>query len=96
VKKKQTSCSPNYAIAPGETLRETLNALGMTRAELAKRTGRSLRFVEKILNAETAIPTEMAIKLQQVLKVPASFWINLEKNYQKNLSRLSGERNGQD
>jgi HTH-type transcriptional regulator/antitoxin HigA len=34
---------PDYAVAPGETLRERLEELGMTQAELARRTGMSIR-----------------------------------------------------
>ncbi len=36
MEKKQNRFSPNYAIPPGETLRETLKALGMTQAELGR------------------------------------------------------------
>ena len=35
----EASCQPNYAIPPSETLRETLETIGMTQAELADRTG---------------------------------------------------------
>lgn len=88
MKKKQNSFSPNYAIPPGETLRETLKALGMTQAELGKRTGQSHKLIKNIVNGKAAISAEMAFKLDQVLEVPAFFWTNLEKNYQKSMDRL--------
>jgi HTH-type transcriptional regulator/antitoxin HigA len=91
VKKEQKSFSLNYAIPPGETLRETLNSLGMTRPELAKRTGFSLKVIKEIVRGDAAISTGMASELEQALGVPASFWINLEKNYRKSLDRL-GEK----
>jgi HTH-type transcriptional regulator/antitoxin HigA len=91
VKKQQNSFSPNYAIPPGETLRETLNALGMTRVELGKCTGLSHKVIKEIVRGEASISTEMASKLEQALGVPASFWINLEKNYRKSLDRLGGK-----
>lgn len=34
---KPAPFSPNYAVPPGETVAETLDALGMTQAELATR-----------------------------------------------------------
>ena len=88
MRKKRNSFSQNYAIPPGETLRETLNALGVTRAELGKRTGQSPKYIKEIVIGKTAISTDMAFKLDQVLKVPASFWINLERNYQKSTDHL--------
>ena len=77
-------------------MRETLNALGMTQAELGKRTCQSHKYIKEIVSGKTEISIEMAFKLDQVLRVPASFWINLGKNYQKAKSRLHGEKNGQD
>lgn len=44
----KTSCQPNYAIPPGETLRETLETSGMTQVELADRTGRPKKTINEI------------------------------------------------
>ncbi len=79
---------PNYAIPPGETLQETLTALGVTQAELAKRIDQSRRIIKEVVRGKAAITTEMAFELDRVLGIPASFWINLEKNYQKSMDRL--------
>jgi len=38
----------DYAIPPGETLLETIEALGMTQVELARRMGRPLKTVNEI------------------------------------------------
>lgn len=37
--KRTLSYRPDYAIPPGETLREVMESLGMTQQELAIRTG---------------------------------------------------------
>jgi addiction module HigA family antidote len=92
MKEQQKSFSPNYAIPPGETLRETLNSLGMTRAELGKRTGLSQQVIKEIVRGEASISTGMAPKLEQALGIPAFFWINLEKNYQKSMDRPKEKR----
>ena len=90
-KMKNTSCQPNYAIPPGETLRETLETIGMTQAELADRTGRPKKTINEIITGKAAITAETALQLERVLGVPASFWNNLERNYRETLARLKEE-----
>ena len=73
---------PDYAIAPGETIRETLTALGMTQAELADRMGRPKKTINELVNGKAAIIPETAVQLERVLGIPAQMWLNLEANYQ--------------
>ena len=68
-------------------MKETLNALGMTQAELGKRRCQSQKGINQIIRGGTLISVKMARKLEEVLEVPVSFWINLEKNYQKSMDR---------
>jgi HTH-type transcriptional regulator / antitoxin HigA len=89
---RNISCQPNYAIAPGETLRETLETIGMTQAELAERTGRPKKTINEIVAGKTAITAETALQLERVLGISASFWNNLERNYQETLARLREEK----
>lgn len=86
-KEESINFHPNYAIAPGNTLKETLKAIGMTRAEFAKRIGYSIKTINEIIKGEKAITTEMAIKLESAVDIPASFWSSLEYNYRDFLSR---------
>lgn len=88
---KRSSFQPNYAVPPGETLGETLNALGMTQVELAERTGRPKKTISEIISGKAAITAETALQLERVLGVPASFWNNLERNYRETLARLKEE-----
>jgi HTH-type transcriptional regulator/antitoxin HigA len=74
---------PDSVTHPGETLLETIEAIGMTQAELAERTGRPTKTISEIINAKTAITTETALQFEKVLGVPARFWTNLERNYQE-------------
>jgi len=82
---------PNYAVPPGETLKETIESLGMTQAELAQRTGRPKKTINEIIKGKAAIIPDTAIQLERVLGVPASFWNNLERNYQETMARLREE-----
>ena len=83
---------PNYAVPPGETLRETLEFLGMTQAQLAERAGRPKKTINEIISGKAAITAETALQFERVLGVPSSFWSNLERNYQETLARLKDEK----
>jgi len=90
-KAEKSAFKPNYAVSPGETLRETLQSLGMSQAELAQRTGRPKKTINEIIKAKAAITADTALQLERVLGIPASFWNNLERNYQETLARLKEE-----
>ncbi|MEA3358952.1 MAG: HigA family addiction module antitoxin [Thermodesulfobacteriota bacterium] len=79
---------PNYTVSPGEILKETIEYQGMTQAELAQRTGRPKKTINEIIKGKAAIMPGTAIQLERVLGVPASFWNNLERNYQETIARL--------
>lgn len=91
IKMKSVACQPNYAIPPGDTLRETLETIGMTQAELADRTGRPRKTINEIITGKAAITAETALQLERVLGIRASFWNNLERNYQETKARLKEE-----
>lgn len=80
---------PDYAIPPGETLLDTIEALGMSQAELSERTGRPKKTINEIIKGKAPITPDTALQLERVLGVSAAFWNNLEKNYRETLARLS-------
>ena len=95
--KKYYPYEPDYAVAPGETLRDTLEALNMTQAELAVRTGLSPRMVNQIISGVERISFDTAFKLEMATGVPASLWNKLESNYRERRARLEDrERQRQD
>lgn len=79
---------PDYLVTSGEILEEYLEALGMSQAELARRTGLAAKTINEIIKAKAPISHPTAIKLQRVLNRPAHFWMSLESNYQENIARL--------
>ena len=83
---------PDYVSSPGETLLETLDTIGMSQAELAKRMGRPVKTINEIIQKKAAITAETALQLGQVLHIPASFWLNREQQYQESLARLAEEQ----
>jgi len=96
-KKGKVSYSPDYAVPPGDILAETMEARNMTLAQLAEQTGVSEKSLLDIVRGRSAITSSIANKLFEVLGVPASLWLNLERNYQKlkprsSLRAVKGER----
>jgi HTH-type transcriptional regulator/antitoxin HigA len=79
----------DYAVAPGETVLEVIESLGITQADLAERTGRPKKTINEIINGKAAITPETAVQFERVLGVPASFWASLEQNYRATLTRLA-------
>ena len=88
----QNEYHPDYVSAPGETLLETLDTIGMSQAELAKRMGRPVKTINEIIQKKAAITAETALQLEQVLHIPASFWLKLERHYRESLARLADPR----
>jgi len=84
----RTPYRPDVAVPPGETLLETLVALGMTQADLARRIERPLKTINEIVQGKASITPDTAVQLERALGVPAAFWNNLEKNYQEGKARL--------
>jgi HTH-type transcriptional regulator / antitoxin HigA len=88
-KTTQNQFMPNYAVPPGETLLDTLEAIGMSQAELADRTGRPKKTINEIIKGKAEITSETALQLERALGIPAGFWNNLERNYQDAKARLA-------
>ena len=87
-KNKNTYC-PDYAIPPGATLIEVIQDMRITQVELAERMGRPKKTINEIIKGKAEITPETAIQLERVVKVPANFWLNLEKNYRLDLARIA-------
>jgi HTH-type transcriptional regulator/antitoxin HigA len=84
---------PDYGVPPGDTLIEILETCGMTQADLAARTGRPLKTINEIAKGKAAITPETSLQFEKVLGVPASFWNNLESNFQHfRAKQREGER----
>jgi len=92
-KDKKNQFIPDYAVPPGETLLETLEAIGMSQAELAERTGRPKKTINEIIKGKTAITPETALQFERVLGTPAGFWNNMERNYQETQARINEQKN---
>lgn len=80
-----TGLSRDLIIHPGETLEEILEDRGMSQKELAIRTGVTEKHVSTVIRGKKNISVAYARKLEYALGIPASFWMNLQSNYDREL-----------
>ncbi len=78
---------PDYAVPPGETLEEVLDELGLSQAELARRTNRPEKTINEIIKGKAAITLGTAFQFERVTGVSARLWLNLERDYRAALVR---------
>jgi len=72
---------PTHPIHPGETLREALEAIGMSQVELATRMKRPVKTINEIIKGIESITPGTANQLERVLGISSKFWINLQSNF---------------
>jgi len=78
-------------IHPGETLRDDLDALGMSAAELARSIEVPVNRITEILNGRRSITGDTALRLGQFFGTSGEFWLNLQKLYElRHAERKSG------
>jgi HTH-type transcriptional regulator/antitoxin HigA len=73
---------------PGDTIQETIDEMGMSQAELAERIGRPKEKLNDVIKGRESISTETAFRLEKVLGIPASFWLNREAEYRREVYEI--------
>ena len=81
------------AIPPGVSIKEQLLNMGMSQSEFAAKMKMSEIQAHNLLNGDVRLTTEVASRLESVLGVPASFWLNLESIYREKLLKAESESN---
>ena len=79
------------AIPPGETIREQLEDRGMSQREFSLRMGISEKHISRLINGKVELTSDMALRLETVLGLPAAYWNNLESIYRDKLARVKAE-----
>ena len=79
---------PNYAVPPGETLKEVLDEQGINRDKLAQQAGLPPGHINLIVNGHARVGANVAVRLERATNIPARFWLKLETDYQERLARL--------
>ena len=89
---KELKFNPDYAVAPGTTLREVLEERGIGQSDLAIRTGLAEKTVSQIINGVAPLSCETAGKLELALGVPARFWNTRELHYREGLLKIAEDK----
>lgn len=74
---------PTSVSAPGETLKDVLEERGITPTQLGSQIGWSSEELDLVLDGKAPITIDFATKLEQVLGIPAKFWLAREAKYRK-------------
>lgn len=82
--KKRTRLAP----PPGSTIKERLEARGMSQREFAARMDYSEKHVCQLIKGDVQLTRDAATRLEMVLGTPARFWNNLESAYREKLQAV--------
>lgn len=78
---KQNQYFPQSVPHPGIDLAEKIEELGMGPKEFAVRAGKPEKTITAILKGESSITPDMAVQFENVLRIPANFWMNRQRSY---------------
>lgn len=79
--------SPDWSVHPGEFLRQVLEQRGLRQSELAERTGLTAKHVNQIVTKNIGISGEVAVLLERVLGIEATWWTRVDAEYQAYLGK---------
>jgi HTH-type transcriptional regulator/antitoxin HigA len=78
---------PDWSVHPGTLLRRVLEQRGIRQSELAERTGLTAKHVNQIVNEGIGISGDVALLLERVLGIDATFWTRADGDYQAYVSK---------
>ncbi|MBO0931231.1 HigA family addiction module antitoxin [Fibrella aquatilis] len=76
---------PAHPTHPGEMLADELEARNITQKHLAELLGISATFISELIRGKKSVSVAMALKLEQALQIDASFWLNAQRNYNRDM-----------
>ncbi len=80
------------ATPPGASIKEQLINRGMSQKDFATRMDMSEKHISKLINGDVQLTPDVALRLEFVLGIDASFWSNLEAIYREKLARIEAEK----
>lgn len=79
---------PDTVAHPGVDLSEKLDETEMGPKEFAVRTGKPEKTINAVLKGDSRITSDMAVVFENVLGIPARYWLNRQAQYDEYQSRL--------
>lgn len=80
---------PQTVSHPGIDLQEKLDELDMSPKEMALLCNKPVKTISNILNGNSPITPQMAIQFEQILKIPARYWLKRQYNYDESKIHIS-------
>jgi HTH-type transcriptional regulator / antitoxin HigA len=84
---RENEYNPQTVSHPGLSLREKLEELQMSPKEFAVRCNKPIKTISEVLNGKSAITPEMAVQFENVLKIPANFWLKRQYYFDEYVAR---------
>ncbi len=78
---KKNEYLPETVSHPGLTLIEKLKELGMGNKEFSVRVSKPEKTITAVTKGDSSITAEMAVKFEDVLKIPASYWLSRQRRF---------------
>lgn len=85
--KKIYEYTPQIIFPPGDTLAEKLQEMGMGPKEFALRTNKPEKTIIAVLNGESSITADMAVRFENVTRIDVAYWLNHQRKYDEFVAR---------
>ena len=80
---------PGEATHPGEILKDELDTRRLSQTDFAKQIGYQKSQLNEILSRKRGINADLALLLQETLKIDAEYWMNAQKMYELDVARIN-------
>lgn len=77
----------DWVVSPGETIKEVLEDIGMSRVDLATQIGLDINQLDQVIQGCAELTSDMANQLESALGISARIWNNLESNYRNSSTK---------
>lgn len=85
--------TPIVATHPGELIRDELKERGMTQKQLAVAMDIKPSVLSETVNGKRSISVNMALALERVLGIPADIWMNMQSQYDLDVTSIAEREN---
>ncbi len=85
----------DWYVIPGASLEEMLEDMNLTVFKCAERCGLSVADISGVIKGDTAITEEIASGLEKGGLVTRQFWLNRQRNYERDKARVEKKRQTQ-
>jgi len=86
---KTKTHKPFLATHPGELIKDELVARNLTQTQLAELISVKLPNLNDVIKGKRSVSAELAVLLESALGIPATYWLNLQSQYDIDTANLN-------